>query len=294
MKTNIKKKGEKYTFSGHESFPCKSLWLKKGYDFCMKGKDFNSPEAVIGLGVGKNMVTAIRFWLKVFGITENDEITQLGHYLFNDEKGKDRFLEDIATLWLLHFNIVFGQEATLYNMFYCGVQRERTHFERDQILTYVKLKMAEAGKISLFNANTVKKDIGVMLQTYTLPRKPLSNEDFSMLLIDLDLIRQNDEGKGYYFNIEGKRSVPKEIFLYGLLKLKEVEGDNTMALETIQEKIGLAFCMQDYETVEMLKDLSKKYGKYLAYSEVAGVKQLQFIKDLKTQKVLDDYYGSSL
>ena len=23
----------KYTFSGHESFPCKSLWLKKGYDF---------------------------------------------------------------------------------------------------------------------------------------------------------------------------------------------------------------------------------------------------------------------
>ena len=22
-----------FTFSGHESFPCKSLWLKKGYDF---------------------------------------------------------------------------------------------------------------------------------------------------------------------------------------------------------------------------------------------------------------------
>ncbi len=22
-----------YKFSGHESFPCKSLWLKKGYDF---------------------------------------------------------------------------------------------------------------------------------------------------------------------------------------------------------------------------------------------------------------------
>ena len=294
MKTNIKKKGEKYTFSGHESFPCKSLWLKKGYDFCVEGKDFNNPEAVVGLGVGKNMVTAIRFWLKVFGITENDEVTQLGHYLFNDENGKDRFLEDIATLWILHFNIVFGHEATLYNMFYCGVQRERSHFERDQILTYVKLKMAEAGKISLFNANTVKKDIGVLLQMYTLPRKPLSNEDFSLLLIDLDLIRQNEEGKGYYFNIDGKRRVPNEIFLYGLLKLKESEGDNTMPFETIQENLGLAFCMQDYETVEMLKILSKTYSKYLAYSEVAGVKQLLFIKDLKTQKVLDDYYGSSL
>ena len=26
----------KYTFSGHESFPCKALWLKKGYDFIIE------------------------------------------------------------------------------------------------------------------------------------------------------------------------------------------------------------------------------------------------------------------
>lgn len=39
-----------YRFSGHESFPCKSLWLKKGYDFVVGGGDFNSPEAVTGLG----------------------------------------------------------------------------------------------------------------------------------------------------------------------------------------------------------------------------------------------------
>ena len=46
----------KYTFSGHESFPCKTLWLKKGYDFVKEEKDFNAPEAVVDLGVGKNMV----------------------------------------------------------------------------------------------------------------------------------------------------------------------------------------------------------------------------------------------
>ena len=48
----------KYTFSGHESFPCKALWLKKGYDFIIKGRDFNAPDSVIELGVGKNMVSA--------------------------------------------------------------------------------------------------------------------------------------------------------------------------------------------------------------------------------------------
>ena len=289
-----KTKGMKYTFSGHESFPCKTLWLKKGYDFVVSGNDFNSPEAVVGLGVGKNMVASIRFWLKVFGITENDKMTWPGDYLFDEISGKDKYLEDIATLWLLHFNLVFSEEATLYKMFFCGVQRERTHFEREQVLTYVKLRMAEAGKMTLFNENTVKKDIGVLLQNYTLPRKPQSNEDFSSLLMDLDLIRQNSEGKGYYINVDGKRQVTKEVFLYGLLQLKEEEGDNTISFDTIQERVGLAFCMQDYETIEMLKQLASEYSQYFAYSDVAGIKQVQFVKDLDAKQVLDNYYGTDI
>ena len=85
MSATNKAKGVKFTFSGHESFPCKSLWLKKGYDFVVAGNDFNSPEAVIGLGVGKNMVASIRFWLKAFGVTkENDKIEEIGDYLFDD------------------------------------------------------------------------------------------------------------------------------------------------------------------------------------------------------------------
>ena len=294
MSNNNKPTVVKYTFSGHESFPCKSLWLKKGYDYIVGGNDFNKPEAVVGLGVGKNMVSSIRYWLKVFGITESDKITSLGDYLFNEENGKDKYLEDIATLWLLHFNLVFSEEATLYKMFFCGVQRERTHFEREQVLTYVKLRMAEAGKMTLYNENTVKKDIGVLLQNYTLPRKPQSNEDFSSLLMDLDLIRQNSEGKGYYINVDGKRQVTKEVFLYGLLQLKEQEGDNTIAFDTIQERVGLAFCMQDYETIEMLKQLASEYSQYFAYSDVAGIKQVQFVKDLDAKQVLDNYYGTDI
>ena len=285
---------KKYCFSGHESFPCKSLWLKKGYDFVTGGNDFNSPEAVIGLGVGKNMVASIRFWLKAFGITENDELTELGHYLFDDDKGKDKYLEDIATLWLLHLNLIFLEEATLYKLFFCGLQKERTHFEREQVLTYVKLRMVEAGKMTLFNANTIKKDIGVLLQNYCLPRKPQSNEDFSSLLIDLDLIRQSSEGKGYYFNVDGKRKVTKEIFLYGLLKQREQEGDNTIPFDTIQERVGLVFCMQDFETIEMLKQLASEYSDNFSYSDVAGIKQVQFTKDLDVKQVLDNYYGKDI
>lgn len=116
-------KKNKYTFSGHESFPCKSLWLKKGYDFVVGRKDFNSPDAVIDLGVGKNMVTSIRYWLRVFGICDNEGATPIGSYLFDEQTGRDKYLEDLATLWLLHFNIVFNEEATLYGLFFRGFSR---------------------------------------------------------------------------------------------------------------------------------------------------------------------------
>ena len=256
---------QRYTFSGHESFPCKTHWLKKGYDFVVQGRDFNRPEAVIYLGVGKNMVASIRYWLRVFGLCEGDQPTWLGNYLFDDANGKDKYIEDMATLWLLHFHLVFNQFATLYHTVFCGYQKGHTQFDRDQIATYVKLEMIEADKQSTYNENTVRKDIAVLMQNYALPRKAQSNEDFSSMLIDLDLIRQTAEGKGCYFNIEGKRKVEKEIFLYALLMLKEREGDNTLSYDTIQDEIGLTFCMQDIETIEMLKLLSKDYSQYVSY-----------------------------
>lgn len=285
---------QRYTFSGHESFPCKTLWLKKGYDFVVQGRDFNRPEAVIYLGVGKNMVASIRYWLRVFGLSEGDQPTWLGNYLFDDANGKDKYIEDLATLWLLHFHLVFNQFATLYHTVFCGYQKGHTQFDRDQIATYVKLEMIEADKLSAYNENTVRKDIAVLVQNYALPRKAQSNEDFSSMLIDLDLIRQTAEGKGYYFNIDGKRKVEKEIFLYALLMLKEREDDNTLSYDIIQDEIGLAFCMQDIETIEMLKLLSKDYSQYVSYNDNAGIRIVQFTNDIDKEQVLNDYYNAHI
>lgn len=64
---------KKLTFSGHDSFQCRSLWLKKGYDFVKAGRSFTDEDAVVELGVGKNMVNAIRYWMKAFGLTNPDD-----------------------------------------------------------------------------------------------------------------------------------------------------------------------------------------------------------------------------
>ena len=48
------------------------------------------------------------------------------------------------------------------------------------------------------------------------------------------------------------------------------------------------------ETIEMLKQLESKYNQYFAYSDVAGIKQVQFIRELEAKQVLDDYYGTDI
>ncbi len=70
-----------FHFSGHESFPCKTLWLKKGYDFSKEEKDFNAPTAVVDLGVGKNMVSAVRYWYKAFGLNKDSQTGWIADYI---------------------------------------------------------------------------------------------------------------------------------------------------------------------------------------------------------------------
>ena len=73
----------KFSFSGHETFSCKEFWLYKGYDFVLKGNSFNSTDAVINLKKNKNMVTAIRFWMKAFNLLdENEKLTDFANFIF--------------------------------------------------------------------------------------------------------------------------------------------------------------------------------------------------------------------
>ena len=284
-------------FSGHDSFPCRTLWLKKGYDFIKNNGNFNDVNAVVTLGVGKNMVSAIRYWYKVFGFN-SEKFGWIADYLFDNDNGKDKYLEDLATLWLLHFLIVYYNDATLYNMFFAMFQRERKVFDREHILNFVKRKLVEAQKETAFNENTVRRDIATLLLNYCLPKKPQSNDEYSTLLLDLDLIRQTDKTDkhdeqnnfDYYFNIEGKRKVTDEIFLFAVIVANE---DNSQVIDyELLQEIGLIFCMTDLETIDMLKNLSEKYPEYLSYADHAGIRNLSILKELKPIEILNNYYDA--
>ncbi len=277
----------KHTFSGHESFPCKTLWLKKGYDFLKEQGNWNDADAVVRLGVGKNMVASIRYWMRAFGLTVNDTLTSIADYIFDTNHGKDPFIEDLGTLWLLHYLLVSTCEATLYNWLFTRFQRERLTFEREQLVAFVKRTMTEDGKLKAYNENTVKKDVAVLLQNYVQPHKPQSMEDYSSLIIDLDLIRQSKDSKQYTFNVEGKRQLPLAILLYAIAK--EKGNDNSVDYDTLQS-IGNIFCLNDMELIAMLTAIQAKYPDVLRYSDTAGLRQVQFLKAVNLYQVLTYYY----
>lgn len=278
----------KHVYSGHESFTCKTLWLKKGYDFIYNNQNFNSPDAVVQLGVGKNMVASIRYWMKVFGLTKNDTLLPIADYIFNSENGKDPFIEDLGTLWLLHYLLVGTGEATLYYLVFTQLQRERKSFDRQHVVSFVKRTMIEDGKQNQFNENTVKTDVGTLLLGYVLPQKAKAIDDYSSLLIDLDIIRADADGKNYIFNIEGKRQVPWQIFLYAVINSKGE--DMTVSYDTLQE-LGLMFCMSDMEVIEMCKQIEAHHINDVRYSDTAGIRQLQFLNEISKKEVLNEYYG---
>ena len=62
---------ENIFFARHETFCPRYGWLKKGFDAVSQDpKVFDQPDAIETLGVGKNMIRAIRYWCMAFKIIE--------------------------------------------------------------------------------------------------------------------------------------------------------------------------------------------------------------------------------
>ena len=69
---------------------------------------------MVSLGVGKNMVRAVKFWADAAAVTsagktrgQSLEVSPFGRKIFG-KGGHDEFLEDIKTLWLIHLKFSVG------------------------------------------------------------------------------------------------------------------------------------------------------------------------------------------
>lgn len=272
FKTKILNK-MRYSFSGHESFPCKSMWLKKGYDYLVNDNMFTDPDAVVKLGVGKNMVQSIRFWLKAFGLSKDDEVTDIAKYLFEDKNGKDPYAEDNFTLWILHYLLVMTNFSSIYHLVFIDLQREKKEFDKKQLLSFIKRKCNVPEQKNVFNENTVNKDIRVFLQNYLSPTNPKTNEEYANLLLELGLLREN-EGK-YSFNEISMGQINPLIILFALVHI--AGEDKTISFDKLQE-LSLVFCIPISSFLIIVRSLSEKYSKEINYTDNSGIRNVQFLK----------------
>lgn len=293
----------RYVFSGHDSFQCRQLWLKKGYDFVLSGKNFNDEDAVIQLGVGKNMVSSIRFWLKAFNIIDiKDNPTEFAKRLFDDKEGYDPFLEDEASLWLLHYQLIKNGFASIYSIIFNEFRKEKLFFNKDSFVNFMK-RIDENNPDLNFNENTIGKDFIVFTNLYKYD--PESNEvedSFSGILSELGLLKliykpfKDDSGKTkkkeeYFIENTERDNLSEAVVLFTILDNSNY--GNSISLNSLEydwNSPGSIFALNKSGLMNKILDFVDKYED-ITFTDQAGIKELQFKNKVDAYTILDTYYG---
>lgn len=290
----------KLSFSGHESFVCKQFWLKKIFDFSNAKLSFTDENAVVQLGVGKNMVASLRYWGRAFGILdENDTPTQIAEDLFG-RRGKDPYLEDYATIWLLHYHLVKTNKFSVSTLVFNEFRKERIEFTRDQLVNFLVRKSKEY-EANTDNENTIERDSNVFIRMYSKPQRGENFEiedDFSGILIDSDLIKRYKQrgldGKlteWYRIESEDRVDIPSQIVLYAILdNYPEQSSISFRELLTGQNSPGAVFALNADGLYYKLQEIADNY-KDVVYTETAGNQILQFKSPFNKFNILNDYFG---
>ena len=290
----VNKTPTKCTFSGHDSFQCRHLWLKKGYDFVNKKKSFNNHDSVVELGVGKNMVSSIRFCMKAFNLLNSaDELTEFAHKLLSDD-GYDPYMEDEATLWLLHYQLVKNGFASTYSLVFNELRREKIEFTKENYSSFIKRK-SETDKNFQVSPNTLTEDFKVFSKMYLQSNESRDKEDsYSGLLTELNLIKSYKKGKDEYYLIENseRTEIPDEIILYAILDNENF--DLSISLNTIEQNnnsVVTVFAINKPGLQTKIENLTGKFPDII-FNDQAGVKEIQFKKKPTAYSILDKYYAN--
>ena len=168
-----------FSFTGHETFVFRHGWLTKAV--AAVGADptiFNSDDAIVRLGVGKNMVRSIRHWGLATGVLQEVpksrggaiSVSELGAFLLGDS-GRDPYLEDPGSLWLLHWQLLtHPTKCTTWQWAFAVMPWNE--FSRSALADGLMDAARRAGEREP-SESSVRRDVDVFLRTY-LPSRTLS------------------------------------------------------------------------------------------------------------------------
>ncbi len=297
------------SFGGHEKFVFRQGWPKKGLDAAIQDSlVFTREDAFVALGVGKNMAASIRYWglalgLLVFAPVENNRVramepSALGRALLTDD-GWDPYLEDIGSLWLLHWLLTSNQERGLvwYLIFsrYFDVE-----FRKPQIQEFIKKQLSQMGIET--TDGMIEREVDVFLRTY-VPAQNRKGENFEESLdcplVDLSVLRLAPGDAVYRFDIGAKPSLPAAVFGYALchfLQDKVTERRTATVDECVYQpgSPGQIFKLDENSVMTYLEQLESLSDGALRLQETAGLRQVYLhstaLAELSTM-LLRGYYA---
>ena len=300
-------------FSGHETFSCRATWLKKGLDFILNGGEidpsvFTQPDAATELGVGRNMVNSIRYWLNAFGLIDEGKDGELsvdstvGAFIYQgdeDDDALDLFLEDPLTLWLLHYKLVTTNYATIYNFFFLHFipRKSNDSFTEQEFLLALKSFIRSSG-VSVPSVKTLESDFKVLLDMYALKFHKASEIDDTALNIlqPLEILTRQKLNKEkmvfYSVNRSSLDEVPLE--LIGMLILEHYKKLNvkSRSAELLLEEVGRPFCYSREPFYGVLNKLEGEYSEVFTFSRArnTGINELQLRSGINMSEFLSIRY----
>lgn len=167
-------------FRAHDTFFIRKGWLSKGMKYVNTREDIfiakdENPMDV--LGIGANMVKALRYWLQAVGLTEEptsgrrvQHFTPLGHSVFEN----DRYIEETGTLYLLQYRLACNQDdATAWYYFFN--EFNMSEFSRDDFVSSLQSFIKMANGSENIAIRSLNDDFTCIVNTYVPRFKTNSN-----------------------------------------------------------------------------------------------------------------------
>ena len=276
----------KPTFANHESFHLRYSWLKKAYDSVQKNDHiFSSDDATVKLGVGKNMVRAIRFWAmahkilytKGSGANTTTHHTDMGYWIFNEKSGLDPYLENPNTLWLLHW-LLYAKPCKIPVWWIIMNEFSTANTKIKDVTDDVILRVTNTQEWKTPSEKSIKKDVNVFINTYSTRHDKVSMEDYlDCPFRQLHMIKQRSR-ETIQFVFGKKFGLSPEIVAFACLDFMVRAGitAQTISISKLASDaggVGNTFKLFENDIVELLGHACDKSDS-LRMQNIAGVQNL--------------------
>ncbi len=299
-------------FTGHETFPCRYTWLPKAVAALNKNRHLfrDIDEAIVALGVGKQMAQAIRFWVEAAKVVERKEkgdfkVTWLGEKLLG-EGGYDSYLENIQTLWLIHWNFSTHPDNPIFAWDFLMNQWQEPEIAPSIVVKAFENKAnAQDRKLS---PATLKQHFKIFLHTYVPTRGKkgdILEDNLDCPLTELNLIQRigdrvldGEDGKRepvYTFNRDPKPKISQKLFAFCLNDFWETyhPTDQTLSFREVASghgSPGQIFKLPEREIRGRLGAIEDFTDGAIVFHESVNLRQIQKQEDIDREDLLDAIY----